>query len=104
MLTSLLSLYIASSLDLNLADNLIANETIPKIQAKTASFSVSTFNRSNFTPIKNPKYISPINEAESSIAIDLNTGKILYEKNKHQRLPMASLTKLMTALIILEEI
>ena len=55
MLTSLLSLYIASSLDLNLADNLIANETIPKIQAKTASFSVSTFNRSNFTPIKNPK-------------------------------------------------
>jgi len=103
MLTSLLSLYIASSLDLNLADNLIANETIPKIQAKTASFSVSTFNRSNFTPIKNPKYISPIIEAESSIAIDLNTGKILYEKNKHQRLPMASLTKLMTALIILEE-
>ncbi len=103
MLTSLLSLYIASSLDLNLANTLIANETIPNIEARTASFNITALNESNFTPIKNPKYISPIIDAESSIAIDLSTGKILYEKNKHQRLAIASLTKLMTALIILEE-
>ena len=41
--------------------------------------------------------------AQSAIAIDLNSGKILYEKNAEQKRPIASLTKLMTGLIISEE-
>ncbi len=103
MLTSLLSLYIASSLDLNLANNLVVNEVVPNIESKIASFSLASLDQNNFTPIKNPRYISPIIDARSSIVVDLSTGKILYEKNKHQRLAIASITKLMTALIILEE-
>jgi len=103
MLTSLLSLYIASSLDLNLANNLVVNEVVPNIESKIASFSLASLDQNNFTPIKNPRYISPIIDARSSIVVDLSTGKILYEKNKHQRLAIASITKLMTALVILEE-
>lgn len=41
--------------------------------------------------------------AESAIAIDLNSGKILYEKGTEIRRPIASLTKLMTGLIIAKE-
>ena len=38
----------------------------------------------------------------SVILIDYNTSKILYEKNMHERKYPASLTKVMTALIVLE--
>lgn len=41
--------------------------------------------------------------AESAIAIDLNSAKILYQKNAQTERPIASLTKLMTGLIISEE-
>jgi len=40
--------------------------------------------------------------AKSSLSIDLETGKVLYEENSSSELPMASLTKLMTLLVILE--
>lgn len=41
--------------------------------------------------------------AESVIVIDLTSGKVLYEKNSEAERPIASLTKLMTGLIIAEE-
>lgn len=40
--------------------------------------------------------------AQSAVLIDASNGKILYEKNAYQRLPMASTTKIMTALIACE--
>ncbi len=40
--------------------------------------------------------------AKSAILIEAETGRILYEHNAHQALPMASTTKVMTALIALE--
>ncbi|KUK82709.1 MAG: Protein containing Peptidase S11, D-alanyl-D-alanine carboxypeptidase A domain [Microgenomates bacterium 39_6] len=42
--------------------------------------------------------------ARSALLADYDSGQILYQKNIDQALPMASLTKIMTALIILEEI
>ena len=41
--------------------------------------------------------------AESYILIDANTGRVLCEKNSHNKMPMASTTKIMTALIALEK-
>lgn len=40
--------------------------------------------------------------AQSVLMYDLTTNKILYEKDPQQRRPMASLTKIMTAIIALE--
>ncbi len=42
--------------------------------------------------------------SESAILIDSKSGKILYEKNKDEKLPMASMTKIMSMLIIMENI
>lgn len=42
--------------------------------------------------------------AKSAILIEQSTGKILYEKNSHEPLPPASLTKVMTLLILMEEL
>lgn len=40
--------------------------------------------------------------ATSGIAYDLTTNKVLFSKNPEEKLPMASLTKIMTAIIALE--
>ncbi len=40
--------------------------------------------------------------SRSSIVIEKNTGRVLYAHNAHEALPMASTTKVMTALIALE--
>lgn len=44
----------------------------------------------------------PILEAKSALVLDIKSGKILYQKNGFKRRPIASITKLMTALVWLE--
>jgi len=46
--------------------------------------------------------IFPDNSAEGAILIDVETGRILYEKKPDKQLGIASLTKIMTAIIALE--
>ena len=41
--------------------------------------------------------------AKSAIVICEDTGEVLYEKSSHLKLPMASTTKIMTALILAEQ-
>ena len=40
--------------------------------------------------------------AESAILIEAETGRILFEQNAYEELPMASTTKVMTAILALE--
>lgn len=42
--------------------------------------------------------------AKSAIMIEASTGKIIFEKNSNEKLPMASMTKMMTLLLIIENI
>ncbi|OGH17075.1 MAG: hypothetical protein A3C30_02415 [Candidatus Levybacteria bacterium RIFCSPHIGHO2_02_FULL_40_18] len=44
----------------------------------------------------------PVITAQAAISYDLTTNKFLYQKNLKQKLPMASLTKIMTAIVALE--
>lgn len=53
--------------------------------------------------ISNPNYNHFKVGAKSAIAANMETGVILYEKNIQEKVPIASLTKLMTALIVLEK-
>lgn len=41
---------------------------------------------------------------KSAILMDLSSGSILYEKNTHEKLPIASVTKIMTLLLVMEAI
>ena len=43
-------------------------------------------------------------EAKSALLMDVSTGRVLYEQNAHQALPPASVTKVMTMLLIMEAI
>lgn len=42
--------------------------------------------------------------AKSAIMIEASTGKVIYDKNRDEQLPMASMTKMMTLLLIMENI
>ncbi|MBS4173340.1 D-alanyl-D-alanine carboxypeptidase family protein [Bacillus sp. FJAT-49736] len=44
------------------------------------------------------------NDAKSAILIERDTGSILYEKNSHEKLAPASMTKIMTMLLIMKAI
>ena len=56
-----------------------------------------------FIPFVNANEISTINiESPVALLMDSSTGKILYEKNINDKMYPASLTKVMTAIIVLE--
>lgn len=42
--------------------------------------------------------------ARSAVLMDFATGKVLWQKDAHERLPMASITKIMTMLLVMEAI
>lgn len=44
----------------------------------------------------------PILSSKSAVLMEAASGKILLENNPHQKLPMASTTKIMTAIVALE--
>ncbi|MFH1533930.1 MAG: D-alanyl-D-alanine carboxypeptidase family protein [Nitrospirota bacterium] len=95
MLTSFISLYIAATMP---------PDIIPQEELTPSTFDISELlSTKTLEPVKDPLFISPIIEAKSSISIDMASDKILFEKNAHERLPIASITKLMTLTIVTEE-
>lgn len=54
-------------------------------------------------PVKQEYAVSPVIEAKSVIIVDFDSGAVLYEKNSNEKLQIASITKLMTAIVALEE-
>lgn len=42
--------------------------------------------------------------AKSAILIEQSTGQILFERNSHEKIPPASMTKMMSLLLIMENI
>lgn len=80
----------------------IPNEKqIPKVEEKVASADASA-NWWLPTEKINTDLPAPNISAMSAIAIEVNSKKIIYEKNSHWRLPQASTTKITTALVALE--
>lgn len=55
-----------------------------------------------FIPIVKAEDLAP--NAKSAIMIEASTGKVLFEKNSDEKLAPASMTKMMSLLIIMEEI
>jgi len=68
-----------------------------------SGLAISAVASPNFLPIRNWNISQPEIEAEAAL-ISMTGGKILYQKNIDNILPIASLTKLMTGLIVLENI
>lgn len=54
--------------------------------------------------VKANEELNIINDGKSAILIESKTGKVLYEKNSHERFAPASMTKIMSMILIMEEI
>lgn len=92
MLRSLLTLLIIASLQTGTA--------LPAVSMD--SFKEADLLAVNHIPTKKQEAGQPAIEARSALVIDLDSGLVLYEKNARQPVPMASLTKIMTAVLIME--
>lgn len=55
-------------------------------------------------PIKRDGYGETYSRSAAGVAIDAKTGTILYEQKATEKMPIASLTKVMTAIVVLEKI
>ncbi len=66
-------------------------------QVSTLDIWFPDFNRKVEEPIKVPEV-----SARAFLMYDLATNKVIHEKNGKEKLPMASLTKIMTAIVALE--
>ncbi|MDP4008667.1 MAG: D-alanyl-D-alanine carboxypeptidase family protein [Candidatus Peregrinibacteria bacterium] len=96
MLSTLITLYLSALLNgTNTNMPLIYN--MPHRSAGIEILSLSPI------PIKSEDI--PIRlTAVSALVLDVNSNKILYEKNIEQKLPIASLTKIMTAIVAIESV
>lgn len=92
MLTSLISLYASTKL---------LGAELPGDRMNT--FNSNTLLEATAIPKEDPLNIAPVLKAKSVLAVDLNNGMLLYEQNGYDRRAIASITKLMTTTIILEE-
>ncbi len=92
MIRSLISLMLITGLG-------TATVSLPK---KAQTFSPEQLLSVEAVPLKKQSAVKPIIEASAALLMDVDSGIVLYKKNPHLRLPMASLTKIMTAILILE--
>src|SRR5690606_33088980 len=65
---------------------------------------LAVFSQSVIAEEKQSNQVELSEDSKSAILIARDTGTILYDKNIHEKLPPASMTKIMTMLLIMEAI
>lgn len=74
---------------------------IPFVKAQEINTTTTT---NQVQEIKEESNDNLLSDGKSAILIEASTGKILYEKNSHDRYAPASMTKIMSMILIMEEI
>lgn len=95
MLSTLITLYLSAKLNGTAPD--ISFYNIPHRSAGIEILSLSPI------PIKSAEVQVGLS-AVSALVVDVSSNKTLYEKNIDEQLQIASLTKIMTAVVVIEEI
>ncbi|MED0948161.1 serine-type D-Ala-D-Ala carboxypeptidase DacF [Bacillus mobilis] len=71
------------------------------LSGTSVSFAQSEKTKQGKTEETTPKLAE---QASSAIVIEQDTGKVLFDKNPNEKLPPASMTKIMTMLLIMEQV
>jgi len=91
MLRSLLSIWLFLSLGATAPAMAVPKKTVTPLSSLEVAIIPENKNKS-----------LPLVEAQAALVMDVESGLILYQKNPNSPRPMASLTKIMTAILILE--
>lgn len=75
---------------------------LPEIMDISTGVCLPNSGNKKFGPVKIADYQEINIDCSKSCALDLETGKAIYDKNKDEAAPIASITKLMTALVFLD--
>lgn len=67
------------------------------------SWQAASLLEAPLVPVKDKSFVSPLIAAKAVLAVDLDSGEVLFEQNAHDLRSIASLTKVMTAIVVLEE-
>ncbi len=77
---------------------------VPKDNVSSATASITNTNETFINPPQKITSVeAPVVNSRAAVIIDDRSGAILYNLNAHQNLPPASLTKIATAIIAIEE-
>ena len=79
-------------------------QDLTRPQPEVAGVSISAPKPAVSAPEFSISQEAPLLTAKSAIALDLSSGAILYSKKLSERLPIASLTKLMSALVVFDQV
>ena len=79
-----------------------AQAAVPQEQLKTTPIGRSDHAFTDHLDLPWPT--SPTVEADTAFLVELNSGTVLYAKNPHQQMFPASITKIMTALLTIENV
>ncbi len=96
MLRSFLSLILLTGL------NVTPPKKVTAVPPPIPSFQEETLLKVHPIPTKKKGVLAPVIKAKAVLVMDVGSGTILFEKNQHTPLPIASLTKIMTAVLILD--
>ena len=58
----------------------------------------------SYIPVLNTNIVSPDIKAKAAVIYDVNSSRYLYSKDIEEKLPIASLTKILTAIIIVDKL
>ncbi|MEX1063800.1 MAG: serine hydrolase [Candidatus Paceibacterota bacterium] len=90
--------------DTESASNIFPGELAIPVSTPIPQAFILPISETNYLPIRNFNIIEPAVNAKAAALFDVNSGRFLYSKNVKQQLPIASLTKLMSAIVILENL
>ncbi|MFC4767284.1 D-alanyl-D-alanine carboxypeptidase family protein [Effusibacillus consociatus] len=72
------------------------------VVAGAALLPVTSARAADMKPDDGKGQVQIAKQAASAIVMDAATGQVLFEKNSHEKLPPASITKIMTMLLVME--
>ena len=79
------------------------NYLLGKYFKETPEIDILRDYKPSFAPNKTQDMIAPDIAATASMVLDIDSASVLYEKNADQKLAPASLTKLLTALVVIDK-
>lgn len=87
-----------------LVQNSLDNNRLADLETETAPPYFLPSAETNYFPIRDWEVADPVLNAGSVLIFDSASGKTLFSSSPEAKLPIASLTKLMTAVIIIENV
>jgi len=88
----------------NSRDNFIAPYSFKEVSDQGERAYILPISGPNYIPILDSNVVRPTVSAKSALVYDTSSSRFLYDKNTEMKVPIASLTKIMTAVVVLENL